>query len=112
MTDFELAKYLYWEYSVAVLLVTELFRALLSPVPTKWVDLIVNKQPKWLSLIVATVLALLDWWLLSTSFHLWTFLISFSLAVIGYDYGFKILKDRLIIPLINWFKSLKQDGQV
>jgi len=109
MTDFDLSKYIYWEYSVAVLLMTELVRALLIGVDTKFIRLVVKDQPKWLSLFVATILALLDWWLISErSFQLWTFTISFALAVLGYDYGFKIIKDRLLIPLIDWFKSLKQ----
>jgi len=109
MTDLDLAKYIYWEYSVAVLLITELLRQLLGGIPVRFFQIIVKEQPKWLTLIVATVLALLDWWLLSTSFHLWSFCISFGLAVLGYDYGFKLLKDKILTPLVEWFKSLKTD---
>jgi hypothetical protein len=107
MTDLDLAKYIYWEYSVAVLLVTEVLRALLGGIPTRFFQIIVKEQPKWLSLIVASILALLDWILISQSFHLWQFCISFGLAVLGYDYGFKLLKEKLIVPLMDWIKSLK-----
>lgn len=110
MTDFELTKYIYWEYSVAVLLMTEVLRALLIGIPNKVVQYIVKEQPKWLSLIVAIILAVLDWVLLSKSFHLWTFTISFGLAVLGYDYGFKLLKEKILTPLMDWIKSLKQAG--
>jgi hypothetical protein len=109
MTDFDLSKYIYWEYSVAVLLITEVLRALLIGIDAKVIRIIVKEQPKWLSLIVATILAMLDWWLISQSFHLWQFTISFGLAVLGYDYGFKILKERLLMPVLDWFKSLKEN---
>ena len=108
MTDFELSKYIYWEYSVAVLLVTEVLRALFVNVNTKFIRITFREQPKWLSLIVATALALLDWIFLSKTFHLWQFTISFGLAVLGYDYGFKLIKERLLMPFLDWVKSLKQ----
>lgn len=107
MTDFDLTKYIYWEYSVAVLLITEVLRALLGGINSKVIQYIVKEQPKWLSLIVATFLAVLDWILISQSFHLWQFTISFGLAVLGYDYGFKLLKEKILTPLLDWIKSLK-----
>jgi hypothetical protein len=96
MTDFELSKYIYWEYSLAVLLVTEIIRALTKNVNTKFVKLIIADNPKWLSIIVATFLAVLDWIILSNAnvFHLWQFIISFGVAVLGYDYVVKLIKDK------------------
>ncbi|HMG91678.1 MAG TPA: hypothetical protein VK589_16585 [Chryseolinea sp.] len=95
MTDIDLASYLYWEYSVAVLLFTEICRLLLKNVPKRLVQLIVVQEPKWLSLIVATVLALLDWLIFSKGriFHFWQFTISYGVAVLGYDYAVKLIKD-------------------
>lgn len=95
MTDLDLASYLYWEYSVAVLLLTEIGRILLKSIQKKWVQLIVVDQPKWLSLIVATFLAVLDWLIFSNgrTFHFWQFIISYGVAVLGYDYAVKLIKD-------------------
>ena len=95
MTDLDLASYLYWEYSVAVLLVTELGRVLLKNMQQRFIQIIVVEQPKWLSLIIATVLAVLDWLIFSNGkvFHFWQFTISFGVAVLGYDYAVKLIKD-------------------
>lgn len=99
MTDFDLSKYIYWEYSVAVLIVTEIFRVLTKKIDNRLIQVITVEQPKWLSLIVATFLAILDWFVFSNGgkFHLWQFTISFGVAVLGYDYVVKLLKD--------WFKA-------
>lgn len=95
MTDLDLASYLYWEYSVAVLLLTEIGRLLLKGFQRKIIQVIVVEQPKWLSLIVATLLAVLDWLIFSEgkTFHFWQFVISYGVAVLGYDYAIKLLKD-------------------
>lgn len=108
MEDYDLQRYIYWEYSVAVLLITEVLRALFGNVNTPFVRRIMKEQPKWLTLIVAVALAAADWILLSHSFHLWQFTISFGLAVLGYDYGLKILKERIVMPFLDWIKTLKQ----
>jgi hypothetical protein len=96
MTDFDLAKYIYWEYSLAVLILTEVFRALIKGIDTKFVRFITAEHPKWLSLFVAIVLAFLDWIVFSSgqTFHLWQFVISFGVAVLGYDYVVKLVKDQ------------------
>jgi hypothetical protein len=96
MTDFDLAKYIYWEYSLAVLILTEVFRALIKGINTKFVRFIVSEHPKWLSLFVAIVLAVLDWIVFSSgqAFHLWQFVMSFGVAVLGYDYVVKLVKDQ------------------
>lgn len=108
MEDYDLQRYIYWEYSVAVLLITEVLRSLLGDINTPFVRRVVKEQPKWLTLIVAIILAVADWVILSHSFHLWQFTISFGLAVLGYDYGLKILKDRILLPLIEWVKTLRE----
>ena len=96
MTDFDLSKYIYWEYSLAVLILTEVFRALLKGIDAKLVRFVISDHPKWLSLIVAIVLAFLDWIVFSSghAFHLWQFVISFGVAVLGYDYVIKLIKDQ------------------
>ena len=96
MTDFDLSKYIYWEYSLAVLILTEVLRALLKGMDAKFVRFVTVDNPKWLSLIVAIVLAFLDWIILSSgnTFHLWQFVISFGVAVLGYDYVLKLIKDQ------------------
>ena len=95
MTDLDLASYLYWEYSVAVLLLTEIARTLLKGFKRRAIQIIVVEQPKWLSLIIATILALLDWQIFSNGriFHFWQFVISYGVAVLGYDYAVKLIKD-------------------
>jgi hypothetical protein len=96
MTDFDLSRYIYWEYSVAVLLITEVLRALTKGIDAKIIRFVVVDNPKWLSLIVASVLAFLDWIIISNgnTFHLWQFVISFGVAVLGYDYALKLIKDQ------------------
>ena len=96
MTDFDLSKYIYWEYSLAVLLLTEVFRALSKGINYKLVRFIVVDNPKWLSLIIATILAVCDWLVFSNgnTFHFWQFTISFGVAVLGYDYALKLIKDQ------------------
>lgn len=95
MTDLDLAAYIYWEYSAAVLLVTEIIRQLSKGSTNKIIQTIVVDSPKWLSLIIATFLAILDWTVFGNGreFHFWQFVISFGLCVLGYDYGIKLIKD-------------------
>src|SRR5688572_25068984 len=96
MTDFDLSRYIYWEYSLAILVLTEVIRALTKGIDVKIIRFAVVDNPKWLSLIVASVLAFLDWIVLSKgqAFHLWQFAISFGVAVLGYDYVVKLIKDQ------------------
>lgn len=95
MEDFELSRYIYWEYSVAVVLFTEVVRALTKGINRKLIRFIVVDNPKWISLIVATILAGLDWLVFSTnSFHFWQFTISYGVAILGYDYAWKLIKDQ------------------
>lgn len=96
MTDFDLSKYIYWEYSLAVLILTEVLRALLKGIDAKFIRFATIDNPKWLSLFTAILLAFLDWIIFSqgNTFHLWQFVISFGVAVLGYDYVIKLVKDQ------------------
>lgn len=100
MEDFELAHYIYWEYSLGVMVVTELVRILTKNVKAKIIQLTVVDNPKWLTLIVAGVLAVLDWSIIGSAnkFHIWQFIISFGCAVLGYDYVVKLIKDQFKKP--------------
>lgn len=95
MADIDLMRYIYWEYFLAVLFLSEIGKALLKPIPNNFVQFISVKEPKWITLIVALFCSVLDFMFISEgdSFHLWEKLISFGLAVLGYDYGFKLIKD-------------------
>jgi predicted Zn-dependent protease len=95
MEDIDLLKYIYIEYSIAVLLVTDLIKMLIKNINTKFVQFIAVEQPKYLTLIVATILGVVDWIVFSglDNFHLWQKVISFAVAVLGYDYAWKLVKD-------------------
>lgn len=97
MTDFDLSKYIYWEFSVAVLFGTELIRFYLSKIHgVRFIDYISIKEPKWVTLFVAIILGVLDWLFIGgmNSFHPYQKIISFAIAVLGYDYVWKIFKDQ------------------
>lgn len=97
MTDFELSKYIYWEFSLVVLFGTELIRFYLAKIKgVKFVEYISVTEPKWITLIVATVMAVLDWLFIGgmNSFHPYQKIISFAIAVLGYDYVWKLVKDQ------------------
>lgn len=92
----EIADYIYWQYSVAVLLVTELIRVLTKDTKIASLKLITVDRPKWISLIVAVILAVLDYSVFNhgkSEFDLWKFIISFGVAVLGYDYVVKLVKE-------------------
>jgi hypothetical protein len=100
MEDFELSKYIYWEYSLAVTIVTELVRLLTKNIKLRIVQLITVENPKWITLIVAIILAVLDWLIFANgkAFHFFQFVISFGVSVLGYDYVFKLVKDQFRKP--------------
>ena len=96
MTDLDLSKYIYWEYSLAVLLFSELVKMLLKNVQLKWIQEIVVVNPKWLTLIVAVILGVGDWVFIDRGEpNYYQLIISFGLAVLGYDYGLKLVKDMI-----------------
>ena len=95
MLGIDLAKYIYIEYSVAVLLFSELAKLLLKKLPYKFIQIIAVSEPKYITLVVATVFAVVDYVFVGglKSFNFWQITISFGLAVLGYDYGLKLIKD-------------------
>lgn len=97
MTDLDLSKYLYIEYTIGVIVVAEIFKFFLSKIPKPFIQYISVKEPKWISLIVATVLAVIDWALIGKfgTFHFYQMTMSFAIAVLGYDYVWKIIKDAV-----------------
>lgn len=110
MTDFDLSKYIYWEFSLAVLFGTELIRFYLAKIPgSKFVEYISVKEPKWVTLFVAILVGLLDWFVIGgmDSFHPFQKIIAFSIAVLGYDYVWKVFKDQFG-ALITFLKERKQ----
>lgn len=97
MTDFDLSRYIFWEYSLAVMFFTEMFKMLLKGVTWNWVTVVTVTNPKWLTLIVAFILGLGDWMFIDRGEpNYYQLLISFALAVIGYDYGLKLIKDLIV----------------
>lgn len=105
MTDFDLSKYIYWEYSLAVLFMSEMMKMLLANVKAKWVRAIVFDNPKWMTLIIALLLGIGDWALIDRGQpNYYQLLISFGLAVLGYDYGLKLIKD-LYLKIRDAFSS-------
>lgn len=94
MFDFELVKYIYWEYTIAVMFLTEGVMQLIKNTRLQW---IVTAHPKWITLIVAVLCAVGDWIFIDRGEpNYYQILISFGLAVIGYDYGLKLLKDLFL----------------
>lgn len=95
MEDSDLLKYIYIEYSLAVIIVTELARLFLRKVKTKVTQYLAVEEPKWLTLAVAAILSVADYWFVSKgdSFNLYQSLISFGISVLGYDYVIKLIKD-------------------
>lgn len=112
MTDFELSKYIYWEFSLAVLFATEFFRFYISKLPGKFVGYISVKEPKWITLGVASLLGVLDWLVIGgmNSFHPYQKIIAFAIAVLGYDYVWKIFKDQFG-NLVTFLKERKAEQE-
>jgi hypothetical protein len=96
MFDFEFWKYIYWEYSIAVLLFSELIKLLVKGSTSKFLNTITFDRPKWMVLIVAIILGIGDWIFIDKGApNYYQLLISFALAVVGYDYGLKLIKDLI-----------------
>jgi len=96
MEDIDLGRYIYIEYSLAVLIVTELARFFIKKIPTKFAQYISVTEPKWITLMVATFLSVLDWLVIghAEGFNFYQALISFGVAVLGYNYVWKLVKDQ------------------
>lgn len=97
MTDLDLSKYLYIEYTIAVVVVSEIFKYFLSKIDKKFIQYVSVKEPKWISLFVATMLAVIDWAFIGKfgTFHFYQMTMSFAIAVLGYDYVWKIIKNAV-----------------
>lgn len=96
MQDIDLMKYIYIEYSVAVLVGTEVLKFFLSKLCYHWTIYLSNDQPKWITLFVASVFAVADWFFIGNAktFNFYQMVISFGVSVLGYDYVWKVLKDQ------------------
>lgn len=96
MEDFELSKYIYFEYSLAVLVLTDMVKMLLKNIQIGFIQFVVVDNPKWLTIIVAIILSVLDWLVIGNAnkFHLFQYIISFGVAVMGYDYIWKLIKEQ------------------
>ena len=107
MQDIDLLKYIYIEYSIAVLVCTELVRFFVSKLQYSWAQYIGVTQPKWITLIVAILLAVGDWFFIGNAktFNLYQMLISFGVAVLGYDYIYKLVKDQFGSLVKAWTKK-------
>lgn len=81
------AEYLYLEYAVAIMIVTEMVRYLVPGIDKK-------VQPKFVVLIVASMLSIPGYLLYQDTFNLFKSMTSFAFAVIGYDYVWKPLKAK------------------
>lgn len=86
--------YLYPEYVVAVIIITALVRWLF-----KGIDIAIH--PKWITLFVGVVLAILGFaWktFAQEEYKIFKVLISFGVSTLGYDYFWKVIKDKLTQP--------------
>ncbi len=87
----EITNYLYPGYVIAVIFATTWIRWVITDI-----DKIVH--PKWVTLIVATILGLVGFvFNLYPGEHFDAFkcVISFGVATLGYDYIVKVVKDKL-----------------
>jgi hypothetical protein len=84
-----LSEYIYVEYFVAVILLTEMCKRYVPPQ---------RIHVKWMALVIAGVLAPVEYFVTQMTgapIQWWKLIISFSLAVISYDYVWKSIKDYL-----------------
>lgn len=96
MQDLDLWQYVYWQFSVAVLFSTEIVKQLSKGlVLNRPLTFVIQTNPKWLTLICAVIISLGDWLVFGNgkTFHFMTYLISFGITVLGYDYAWKLVKD-------------------
>lgn len=97
MTDFELSKYIYIEYSIAVIIMADVTKMFLSKIDKPFFQYIAKKEPKWTTLFVAIILAVLDWAVVSKGqhFNFYQMILSFGISILGYDYAWKLIKDAI-----------------
>lgn len=84
-------EYIYPEYVVAVVLITALVRSMF-----KGIDYAVH--PKWITLAVAVIMAIVGYAfkaMMNEPYQVFKVITSFGLACLGYDYFWKVIKDKL-----------------
>ena len=81
--NIELSNYIYIEFTLAIILLTEIAKKMF-PIA----------HPKWPTLGIAVVGAVAEWFLRESP-DVWTLIISFSVAVLGYDYVVKLIKNAV-----------------
>lgn len=88
--NFRLTDFLYLEFAVAVVLVTELVRYMVKGIDSKI-------APRWLSLIIATLLSVAAFYYYKSVIaeHLWKSISSFSLSILAYDLIWKPIKKKI-----------------
>ncbi len=82
-------QYIYVEYLIAVIVVTELLKNYVSTT---------RIHIKWLTLIIAGILSPVEYFvtqMTGASIDWWKVIISFAVSVISYDYVWKVVKDWL-----------------
>lgn len=88
-----ISQYVYPGYMVAVIISTALVRSLF-----KGIDYSIH--PKWVTLVVASILAIVGYALkafMAESYSVFKVINSFGLACLGYDYFWKVVKDKISI---------------
>lgn len=107
MQDIDLFKYIYIEYSIAVLVGTEVVRFFVAKINKPWAIYVGKEQPKWITLFVASVFAVADWYFIghAQTFNFYQMVTSFGIAVLGYDYIWKIVKDQFGSLVKAWKKE-------
>lgn len=98
MTDFDLSKYIYIEYSIAVIILSDVVKMFLSKIDKPFFQYIGKKEPKWTTLFVAIILAVLDWAIVGGGkhFNFYQMSLSFGISILGYDYAWKLIKEAIM----------------
>lgn len=94
---FEIHQYLYIEYTIAVVVVTELLRYLVSGIDRRI-------KPRYLTAVLGLLLGVIGWYMYE-GIDLWKAIISFSIAIIGYQYFWKPIKEKFLPQLDEKAKS-------
>lgn len=80
-----LLNYVYPELILGIIVITELYKHLFPN----------RLHPKWLTLLFAVAGALLEVAFRPEPVNIWYLVISFGVAVLGYDYFYKPIKDKV-----------------
>lgn len=83
--DMILINYTYPEFIAAVIIMVELIKYLANP----------KLHPKWITLVVAIMCAVIELAVRGHGVNVWFLVISLGVAVLGYDYIIKPIKDKV-----------------